>query len=184
MVFYSNNVREKSGVFNPSDMGDYPILASPDIREVYCRPTYQKSELLQKCISSLREVFASTYLLKLQKWQKLRPEEIVGIRSEYPSSCLKYRTTQYNLYIYISNATYHIRDGCVHHSVVVAPGGMMTYNFRQTIGFSWRFTGNCKTIMPPGAILTTMHHNEKAVLNDSGIEMHESSLLSRSSSRP
>jgi hypothetical protein len=29
MAFYWNNVPEKSGIFNPSDMGDYPILASP-----------------------------------------------------------------------------------------------------------------------------------------------------------
>jgi hypothetical protein len=35
MVFYWNNVAEKSGLFNPSDMGDYPILASP----IYARFT-------------------------------------------------------------------------------------------------------------------------------------------------
>jgi hypothetical protein len=35
MVFYWNNVTEKSGLFNPSDMGDYPILGSP----IYARFT-------------------------------------------------------------------------------------------------------------------------------------------------
>jgi hypothetical protein len=29
MVFYCNNVTEKSGLFNTSDMGDYQISASP-----------------------------------------------------------------------------------------------------------------------------------------------------------